>query len=291
VLSPIQKQENLLIKIVLEIVIGFLVGIILLYSIQFMAVGFDYDNIMLLKNNSLGTVSSGNFYKYLLKKRPVYISLPGADKIKALVDNYTSANSIWSIVSKTHPISKDYIPESLVIPDVSTRTDKSDSERSVRSDIAQAVVDMFAAAKTDGYELMIGSGYRSAALQSIYFNSLSSSVGDEAANQSVARPGESEHQTGLALDISTVSYDCYLDNCFATTDGGQWLAKNSYKYGFILRYPEDKTAITGYRYESWHFRYVGIDLATALHQSGLTLDEAWPYLQAAQETLKKNGAI
>lgn len=290
IIAP-KKHNNLVFKVTLELIIAGLVGLILIYSSKFAEQSLKLNNIMQFKDNEQSSIQLSNIILASRKNRPVYINLPGADQIRALVDDYTSTDSIWGIVSKTHPISKDYIPESLVIPNVSTRTDKSDSERSVRSDIAQSVVDMFTAAKADGYELMIGSGYRSATLQSVYFNSLASSIGDEAANQSVARPGESEHQTGLAIDISTVSYECYLDNCFAYTSGGQWLAKNSYKYGFILRYPEDKTDITGYRYESWHFRYVGIDLATALHQSNLTLDEAWPYLQAAQETLKKNGAI
>lgn len=286
-----KNHSNLIVKVILELAIAGLVGLILIYSSKFAEQSLKLDNIMQVKNNEQSSIQLENIIIASRKNRPVYINLPGADQITALVDDYTSVDSIWAVVSKTHSISEDYIPESLVIPDVSTRTDKSNDERSVRTDIVKAIVDMFAAAKSDGYELMIGSGYRPAALQSIYFNSLANSVGDEAANQSVARPGESEHQTGLAIDISTVSYECYLDNCFAYTSGGQWLAKNSYKYGFVLRYPEDKTDITGYRYESWHFRYVGIDLATALYQSNLTLDEAWPYLQDAQETLKKNGAI
>ena len=72
---------------------------------------------------------------------------------------------------------------------------------------------------------------------------------------------------------------------------GKWIAANSYKYGFIIRYPADKTEITKYQYEPWHIRYVGIPLATALHQSGLTLDEAYPYLQAARDELVKAGKI
>ena len=225
------------------------------------------------------------------KKEPVYITLPGAKPIKALAEDYSVASSIWAIVNKTHPVSIDYIPTNLKIPNVLTRTDKSDSERSIRSDIEQPMINMFAAASASGNQLMIGSGYRSAALQAIYFNSLASSVGETVANQSIAYPGQSEHQTGLAADITTVSRNCYLDDCFADTSDGQWLVNNSYKYGFILRYPKDKESITEYRYEPWHFRYVGIDLATALHDSGLTLDEAWTYLEKADATLKQNGAI
>jgi D-alanyl-D-alanine carboxypeptidase len=128
-------------------------------------------------------------------------------------------------------------------------------------------------------------------MQKIYYDNLVSSVGEVAANQAIAKPGQSEHQTGLAIDISTLSRTCYLDQCFATTADGLWLADNSYKFGFILRYPEGMESITGYQYEPWHFRYVGIDLATALHDSKLTLDQAWPYLLKADNKLRINGAI
>lgn len=225
------------------------------------------------------------------KKEPVYITLPGAKQIRAIIDDYSLPNSIWLVVSKSHPISVDYVPAALKIPDVATRTDKSDDERSVRSDIEQPLINLFAAASTAGYQLMIGSGYRSAALQQIYYNSSVNSIGVEATNQAIAIPGTSEHQTGLAFDVSTVSRTCYLDSCFGTTADGVWLADNAYLYGFTLRYPSGKDDITGYQYEPWHFRYVGIDLATALHESNLTLDEALPYLIKADATLKQNGAI
>lgn len=225
------------------------------------------------------------------KNEPVYINLPNSKQIRAIVDDYSQNNSIWALVSKTSPLAIDYIPTPISIPDILTNTDKGEEERSVRSDIVTPLETMFDDAETYGYQLMVGSGYRSADLQSVYFYSLANSIGEEAANQSIARPGQSEHQTGLAVDISTVSRNCYLSTCFADTDDGKWLENNSYKYGFILRYPEGKELITGYNYEPWHFRYVGVDLATAIYESGLTLDEAWPYLQAADETLKNNGAI
>jgi len=225
------------------------------------------------------------------KRQPVYIQLPGAKQVRAIVEDYSLPSSIWALVSKTSSIPIDYSPSPVKIPNVATRTDKSTEERSVRTDIEQPLIDLFKAANDAGYQLMIGSGYRSANLQAIYFNSLANSIGDVAANQSIARPGQSEHQTGLAVDVSTISRNCYLDTCFGKTDDGLWLVHNSYKYGFILRYPEDKVSVTGYQYEPWHFRYVGIDLATALYDSGLTLDEAWSYLQAADATLKANGAI
>lgn len=225
------------------------------------------------------------------KREPVYVSLPNTKPIRAIVEDYSVDSSLWAIVNKTHSLSIIYVPSTLKIPDVATRTDKSDQERSVRSDIEQPLEDMFAAASSDGYDLMIASGYRSAGLQKIYFDSLANSVGDKAANQAIARPGQSEHQTGLAVDITTTTRSCYLDNCFATIEEGRWLAKNASRFGFILRYPEGKESITQYQYESWHYRYVGVDLAMALNESQLTLDEAWPYLQKALTTLKENGAI
>lgn len=138
---------------------------------------------------------------------------------------------------------------------------------------------------------MIGSAYRSAATQTDLFNSYVASAGYDEANMYSAHPGHSEHQTGLAVDISTTSQQCYLDECFIGTSDGQWLADNAYKFGFTLRYPKGKEAITGYNFEPWHYRYVGVALATALHQSGLTLEEAWPSMEQALATLRQHRAV
>lgn len=231
------------------------------------------------------------FKKIALKKKPVYITLPGAKPFVAEVYDYEKSDSIWALINRTNALPIEYIPTSLAIPDVATRTDKSSSERSVRTDIHDALKRLFDAAASYSYQLVIGSGYRSANLQSIYYNSSVAANGVIEANKYVAQPGQSEHQSGLAVDITTVSRECYLTECFADTSDGQWLAQNSYKYGFILRYPSGKEAITGYNYEPWHFRYVGIDLAAALYESKLTLDEAYPYLLEAMATLRKNGAL
>ncbi|NTW61246.1 M15 family metallopeptidase [Candidatus Saccharibacteria bacterium] len=276
-----------------------LVNIVLLVSV----VGFGtYINLDLARkteildqqitNNRIILEKSSAIISAAAKKRqPVYVSLPGADTIRAIRQDYMAPDSLWTIINKTHSISTDYVPSSLSVPNVPLNPGKTQSEMSVRSDIKEPLETMFAAAKTAGFSLMLGSGYRSAALQRSYFNSLAASVGDTAANQAIAYPGQSEHQSGLAADISLVSSECYLSNCFATTGAGKWLEDNSYKYGFILRYPSGKESITQYQYEPWHFRYVDIDLATALYQSGLTLDEAWSYLQAADDILRSNQAI
>ncbi len=98
--------------------------------------------------------------------------------------------------------------------------------------------------------------------------------GQTAADRTSARPGHSEHQTGLAIDIASVPAECSLEQCFGDTAHGRWLAENAWRFGFVLRYPEGATPVTGYEYEPWHFRYVGKDLATELHEQKIeTLEE------------------
>ena len=120
-----------------------------------------------------------------------------------------------------------------------------------------------------GLNLWIQSGYRSYTLQQKLYNNYVSRDGVEAADRYSARPGHSEHQTGFAFDLNTIT------DSFQYTDEGKWVNENAYKYGFILRYPKGKEFITGYKYESWHLRYVGKDLATILYNNGnwITLEE------------------
>ena len=121
---------------------------------------------------------------------------------------------------------------------------------------------MFADAKALGLNIYISSGFRSYSYQTTLYNRYVSQDGKEIADTYSARPGHSEHQTGLAFDVNQI------DNSFADTAEGKWMANNCYKYGFILRYPKGKTNETGYMYESWHFRYVGVDLASKLYNNG-----------------------
>jgi len=225
------------------------------------------------------------------KKEPVYITLPGAEKLRAPVENYEDSSNIWTLVSKARAIGVEYTPSELITASVSSHPGVAAGEKMIRKTIDEPLTQLFAAAQKDGHSLMIGSAYRSAAYQEQIFNTYVSRVGYEQANKYSAHPGFSEHQTGLAVDISTVSQRCYLSECFIDTADGQWLAENAYKYGFNLRYPKGKESITGYNFEPWHYRYVGVDLAIALHQSGLTLDEAWPYLETALQTLRDNRAV
>ena len=129
-------------------------------------------------------------------------------------------------------------------------------------------------AKNAGFELVAFSTYRSYEYQDTLYNNYVSRDGKENADRYSARPGYSEHQTGLAFDIGEKGKeDLWLTSEFGETDAGKWLVDNAHKYGFILRYPEGKEAITGYMYESWHFRYLGVDLATKVKKSNLTLEE------------------
>lgn len=142
---------------------------------------------------------------------------------------------------------------------------------------------MIKAAKDDGVTLQIVSPYRDLAYQKKLFNrkityymnkGLSYIDAYRLGSQAVTVPGASEHQLGLALDIVTDTYTD-LKEGFADTEAGKWLAANSYRYGFILRYPKEKEDITCIEYEPWHFRYVGVEAATLITEKGITLEEFW----------------
>jgi len=225
------------------------------------------------------------------KKEPVYITLPGADVLRAPAENYEDPSNIWTLVNKARPLPMDYVPPELIVPALAIRSNSTADEKHVRKTINEPLKQLFTAAEAAGHPLMIGSAYRSSATQDQLFNTYVANAGYEEADKYSAHPGHSEHQTGLAVDISTTSQQCYLSECFINTADGQWLADNAYKYGFNLRYPKGKEVITGYNFEPWHYRYVGVELATALYKSGLTLDQAWPYLETALETLRSNRAV
>lgn len=186
----------------------------------------------------------------------------------------TDPNSLWVIVNKQHPLSPaDYAPGDLVVPNVPLRAPGNESMQ-LRVSTAQALEKMFAAAKADGVNLQLSSGYRSYNYQVGTYNSYVKQGGQTYADTISARPGFSEHQTGLAVDIEPVSRQCEIVDCFANLPEGKWLAANAYKYGFLMRYPADKLNITGYDYEPWHFRYIGTPLSIELHaQHTETLEE------------------
>ena len=132
---------------------------------------------------------------------------------------------------------------------------------------------MKSAASNEGIYLNIGSGFRSYSTQNGLYNRYAARDGQAAADTQSARPGHSEHQSGLAADIKGPNDYLYLNQEWINTSEGQWLNNNCYKYGFIIRYPQGKQHITGYKYEPWHIRYLGVEVATSVYNSGLTLEE------------------
>lgn len=187
----------------------------------------------------------------------------------------TDPTSIWVIANKTHPLNpKTYAPN-LVVPTIPMRSNITGDERQVGKVMAGPLETMVNAAAAQGIHLNLQSGYRSYSFQVSLYNAYVRQQGQAAADTQSARPGYSEHQTGLAADLGgTTSPACNVAQCFDQTIEGKWLAANAYKYGFIIRYPADKEGVTGYEYEPWHVRYVGVDLATEMHKQGIeTLEE------------------
>lgn len=145
-------------------------------------------------------------------------------------------------------------------------------------DCASAFSEMKSAAAKEGLNIWIASGFRSYELQASLYNRYCDRDGKEAADRYSARPGHSEHQSGLAIDLNEIT------SAFADTKEGKWIAENCHKYGFILRYMKEKEAQTGYMYEPWHIRYVGVDTATAIYNSGLCLEEYYGITSAYAKT-------
>jgi D-alanyl-D-alanine carboxypeptidase len=183
--------------------------------------------------------------------------------------------SIWVIANKRRPLQPtDYSPGDLVAPDVPLRLTAQTEEMQVRAAVAAALEDLVAAAGKDGLDLMVSSAYRSYAYQEGLYNTYVRQQGQAVADTQSARPGHSEHQTGLAVDIEPASRECEIEECFGDLPEGKWVAANAYKYGFVVRYAKGKDHITGYIYEPWHLRYVGKPLAAELHRLGNpTLEE------------------
>ena len=166
------------------------------------------------------------------------------------------------------------VPVTLVKPDV-TPTKPSVAENIyMRPEAARALEALFAGAAEDGITLYATSGFRSYATQKAIFDRKAAERGEQATNRSVAKPGYSEHQTGLAMDIEgETTLGTGLTAAFGESPEGIWVAEHCHEYGFIIRYPEDKTSITGYIYEPWHIRYVGVEAATEITQLGVTFEE------------------
>ncbi len=151
--------------------------------------------------------------------------------------------------------------------------DRNKYTRFMRAEAAEAFHRLVETAAEEGIDIVMTTAYRSYEFQQILWDNYVAQKGEEEANKTSARPGESEHQTGLAVDLSTSEIDYRNSSDFADTAAGRWVAENAHKFGFILRFPEDKTDITGYSYEPWHIRYVGLTAAANIYEENLTLEE------------------
>jgi D-alanyl-D-alanine carboxypeptidase len=206
---------------------------------------------------------------------PTPTPTPTFDRARFSVDDPAS---LWVVNNKLRPLNPiSYVPADLVT--VAVRTI---SNGQMRQPAATALEAMFAAAAAEGAgQLQIQNAYRSYATQLSVHARLVASLGTAKADAQSARAGYSEHQTGLAVDIAAYPSKCDIAACFSTTPQGQWLAANAWRFGFILRYPADKVAVTGYIFEPWHFRYVGVELSTEMHTTGVSTLEEFFGLPAA----------
>ncbi|MBO4298567.1 MAG: M15 family metallopeptidase [Clostridia bacterium] len=193
--------------------------------------------------------------------------------------------STMILVNKQNSLPSDYVPGDLSRPNVTYAPGVPESRKQMREEAARALEAMFSAALEDGIGFMAISGYRSYWTQhDIYYTRLKE-AGEAHVSLYVAQPGKSEHQTGLAMDLGIEGY-LDLSERFADTDAYRWLSEHAHEYGFIIRYPQDGVEETGYAFEPWHVRYLGVQAAD-VWASGLTL-EAW-YRQklAASHLLRK----
>ncbi|MFF2089174.1 D-alanyl-D-alanine carboxypeptidase family protein [Paenibacillus sp. NPDC058174] len=192
-----------------------------------------------------------------------------------------NADSVTVLVNKHNKLPEDYTPSNLVYPDVKFTFNERIEKRKMTQEAASALEQLFQAASKDGLPLAGVSAYRSHSRQKQLFEGYVQKDGLEKARTYSAFPGTSEHETGLAIDVAGADGKCSAADCFADTAEAGWLADHAHEYGFIIRYPKGKDDITGYKYEPWHLRYVGLDAASDMHESGLTLEEYTDSVKAA----------
>lgn len=176
------------------------------------------------------------------------------------------------LVDKEHPVDQYYAPADLT-KITHYAADRTSEGRFMRSEAAAAFDTMCEAALAEGLEIVSTTAYRSYDFQASLYSYYTNLEGQEWADANIAKPGVSEHQTGLAADCSSASVQYELVVEYADTPEGTWLREHAYQHGFIIRYPENKQDVTGYVYEPWHIRYVGITAAKYINDNNLTLEE------------------
>jgi len=188
--------------------------------------------------------------------------------------NYQDITAVTVLVNKQNGLPANYTPPDLVEVNIPFTFQEKAEKRMLRKEAALHLEELFAAAKENGIILYGVSGYRSYLTQKYLFEYFTRRDGsEEKANQISARPGESEHQSGLAMDVSCQSVNFGLIESFGRTPEYEWLKDNAHLFGFIIRYPQGKEHITEYSYEPWHLRYVGTELAASLYDNRMTYEE------------------
>lgn len=206
---------------------------------------------------------------------PTATSTPAEFPTPSPIAVNTDTSTVTYLVNREYPLPEDFVPENLTTPDVLFPfSDTTIDKAKMTPEAGDALTLLFDAAYDEAELTLYGvSAYRSYARQYTIYATNLVTQGIAHTNRYSAAPGRSEHQTGLAIDISCASEGFALETTFADTPEGIWIAENAHRFGFILRYPKDKEDITGYNYEPWHIRYVGTELAEYLYETGLTLDE------------------
>ncbi len=196
----------------------------------------------------------------------------------------TDPTSPWVVVNKHRPLApQDFVPADLVQPGV--RLAVSGEAALLNSTTAAAAEKMFGAAAAEGVIMTLASGYRSYSTQVATYGGYVASTGQAAADRASARPGHSEHQTGWSFDIGDGAGACSFQPCFAEQPAAVWAKANAYKFGFVVRYPWMFHDTTGYFYESWHLRYIGVEAATDMATRGIATLEEYFGLEAAPDYL------
>lgn len=244
---------------------------------KLLAMKYDPDLISLVKQKYF---IKANFNKYLdymklnsKKSIKDVVSLVNVGRYREFYENPKKTDTLKKelmLVNKYNYLTEDYEPEEIV--DVSTQYAYEGRIASKKS--YEAYKKMADAAKAEGVNMIINSAYRSYQSQKAVYDETANNYGEDYADDFAAHPGFSEHQSGYAFDIG--KYNVLLDD-FEKTDVFKWLSKNAYKYGFILRYPKGKEEITGFTYESWHYRYVGEEAAKQIYEEKITFDEYYAY--------------
>lgn len=202
------------------------------------------------------------------------LALP-SDAYLSQRDSETVENpyDVLALINKEHALPEDYIPEDLIIPNVRYPFTDDLPKKQLRKIAANALEKLFEASDHAGLDLYAQSGYRSYDRQVAIFAANVEQHGEKGANNFSARPGQSEHQSGLTMDVTTSSVEFKLVTAFGETPEGIWLTEHAHEYGFIIRYLKGSEHITQYQYEPWHLRYIGEKVATEIYEQNLTFEE------------------